>query len=266
MVWWHVVLVIAVGIFLIPWLVAPLIVYRRFWFAVNPEIQTLAANALPEGVEQFFSEASRRFEKIGFTESLGDFKVSNFISDHQEQFIRAVVNSDTHESGGAVYIRQPVPHGKDIISKAYGFSSELGDHREVTTANSTHPSLPIHSEEYREIILPDIWDMALLYRIHRLSTRQAFGNQELWLPEHDDVVEALRYTFLKPARALEQLGLVRLDKEAQRYVTTIKGAYLLTWQELWPFKWLRSRRLKKLQDALIQAVEHAEVADSSSTR
>lgn len=251
--WWQIFLLAILGVVILPYIIGPLLVRSKVWFSANPEIQPQTEADLPRQVEQFFTEASKRFEKIGFTEHWGDFRVTRFFSTDQEHFIRAVVNPETRESAGAVYVIQPVAHAEDIFSKLYGFSSELDDHREIATGNSTHPSMPIRSELYQEIVLPDIWDMEQLYKIHRFSTQKAVGNQTLWLPDFENAIEAMRHTFLKPAKALEQAAVVKLDQQKERYVFTWSGAFLMTWQELWPFKWLRLRRLKKLAVALIEA-------------
>ena len=253
MSWWQIALWVLAGLLLLLYVIGPIIVYRTFWYSTAPTIDVLSASDLPEDAQTFFVAAREQFEKVGFRDHWGDYRIKKLVSGNQEQYICAMVNPETRESGGAVFLIQKLPHQQDMVVKGYGFSSELNDHTEIATANSTNPSLPINSDQYREIILPDIWDIELLYKIHRFSLEQSFGNQVFWLPETDNAIEAIQYTLLKPARALEQMGLLRLDAGRHKYVPTLKGSYLMTWQELWPLKWLRQYKLKKLAKELIRA-------------
>jgi hypothetical protein len=249
---WQIALSILAALVALPYLIGPLIVYRKVWFSLKPEIKNLSEHELPDEVRGFFNSASKQFSKVGFVQHAGDFFISEMFAGVQEHFVRAFINPQTRESGGAVIIRNQLPHQKDLVVRSYGFSSEGSDHREVSTINSTQPSLPISSNEYREIVLPEIWDIEKLYCIHRYSTRQILADQPLWLPENDDLIEALLHTLHKPARAMEKMGLLRSDESGQRFVPTLEGAFLLTWQELWPMKWFRLQKLRRLAKTLLE--------------
>lgn len=86
---------------------------------------------------------------------------------------------------------------------------------------------------------PDVRDAERLYLIARALLRRDFGSASLRRQDLSDPA-----TFLKAATNREYqrqvgTGYFRFDVRTGRYATTLKGAYLMAWKLMFPFKSIR---------------------------
>ena len=51
--------------------------------------------------------------------------------------------------------------------------------------------------------------------------------------------------FRESYEAAQEAGYIRLDWNGEHYVPTLKGAFLMTWKELWPWKMIREKQMEK---------------------
>ena len=119
------------------------------------------------------------------------------------------------------------------------FSTTYGDDTVIDTSNSSElPGFDAGPRKHQSW-LPRVKNLARLYQIHRevirrhgsgASPRQIRDTQALSV-----VAEAMQKDF----REQETRGWFHLDPAAIEYRPTLKGAYLMTWRQLWPISAIR---------------------------
>ena len=105
--------------------------------------------------------------------------------------------------------------------------------------------------------LPTVTDPRQLYRIHRaVVTQQAVASPKSFRLDEEFGGDPLAYMVFAIRDELQhatETGFLRYLPAEDLFRATLKGAYLMSWQELWPLKGIRlSRRLRKSQQVLAE--------------
>ncbi len=153
-----------------------------------------------------------------------------------------LVNALTNESAmlSCVYAK-PAGLSTLIKLKYVEFVSRFRDGVCVQTNNS--PEIGAFRPEPKEHTIQfwDIQDVAELYRRHRrISERLSTAQQRLRLFDEfrRDVEQYLQTAVMKePCDFQVEVGIFR--RASDGYRPTLKGAFILAWQELWPWKPIR---------------------------
>jgi hypothetical protein len=125
-----------------------------------------------------------------------------------------------------------------------------GDVRVVQTNNTSEvgsfPPLP-QDLTFR---FPHVADLDRLYRLHRALVRRHAGRQRRGLRVVEDFGgDATAYfrevVFRKAFQDQESTGYLRYNAVQDCWQPTLKGAYLMTWRELWPIKPMIRARVRR---------------------
>src|SRR5262249_45021751 len=139
------------------------------------------------------------------------------------------------------------------------FTTEFADDtRLLTSNNQTLSPLPRIRIREGSMSFPDIDDPSRLYAIHQ-ATLALFARDAARLDNViDDPAEFLRSAHQKDVTRFAECGYYYLDRERIVYRLTWRGAILMTWKALWPFKRIRellrrARAARLLQDLDLSA-------------
>ncbi len=237
-------------LFVLAYVIAPLIAHRKFYACANPQIRRLQPDELEPGAAEFFERMRAPLGRLGFEPS-GDYEIPEML-EGQVMTLRAFVNREAQESAGLALLRQWVPGGQALTTKVLGFNTEYEDRRELGVSNTQEPVLYRRGSKTYEEALPGVWDVDSLYEVHRYLMQSVNPALKKWLPGPADELDALRHTLLKSLDTQVEAGAMTLDSHSQLYRVTWKGAFLLTWVQLWPIKPLYVWRMRRRATALMR--------------
>jgi hypothetical protein len=253
---------------LLPYLFGPLLIYFTHKQAAQPELVpfTPGQTPLPANVDKFFSDTCWALDAEGFKIITGMFMPKQI--EHVIAGLVYVVNRNERDSAIVVAIHADPPGMMPFTQMHVEFVTRYRGGRLVQTGNAQALSSFPPPADAVNSYLPSIQDPRRLYQIHRALTK-LHGSGEKILRMDDqfggDAVRYMQSALIEELDSACQAGYMRLDAPASIYRPTIKGAYLMTWQELWPFKGFRLARRKRrerklLEDLAFQVPELAAIA------
>ena len=252
------VLLIAGGVLLlclIPFVLGPVIIYFTHKQAAIPELVpfTPGQTPLPASVDQFFSNACWALDAEGFKIVTGMFmpkQIENVIAG-----LVYVVDRQRRDSAIVVAIHAEPPGMLPFTQLHVEFVTRFKSGRLVQTANAQSLTAFPPPENSVNAFLPSVQDPRQLYYIHRAQVKlHGGGAKALRLDDdfHGDAVRYMQFALIEELDNACQAGYMQLDAARSVYRPTIKGACLMTWQELWPFKGIRLARRKRRERRLLE--------------
>jgi hypothetical protein len=92
---------------------------------------------------------------------------------------------------------------------------------------------------------PNVRDPEHLHRIAQALLRRDFGSASVRHRDVGDPVAFLKEATDREYRRQVRTGYYRFDERTGRYSTTLKGAYLMAWKLMFPFKAIRAALLSR---------------------
>jgi hypothetical protein len=232
----------------------PLLLLNFFRIESNPTLQLLDPDELPLPpiVQQHLDAVETDLNDAGF-EPVGTLLLPRPLP-NACGVLRVYVNRATRESAMATSMFGLVGERVNRHIQYVEFTTRYADGRVFNTLNSKEAgSLPFPSHVSTTRI-PWATEVAHLYRLHRTITTEKgpAGPKVLRLDaNHDgDVVGYIQSAMREELEYAASAGYLRLIPSGSHYWPTIRGAYLMTWQQLPPFKQLLAaydrRRVKDL--------------------
>ena len=225
---------------------APLIVLATQRQAANPQL-TFYGTVLEDPRFSYLVTSAHRVQQLGF-ELVGYFGLVGQTTNVNTFFACLV-----HRQAGDAAIIAGVYSQQGLRTRFIEFATRFVDQSAVTTGNSSVPGVYFRPPQKPVYHFPWIEDPARLYQVH----------QQLMLRDKPGLAK----DFVKPGAEAERLcdgmrremadqiapGILRLDASGNFYRPTLKGAYLMCWKLLPPFKQIRAA----LKNASRRKIEHS---------
>ena len=146
------------------------------------------------------------------------------------------------------------------------FTAEFPDGRIFDVNNSV--SIPIFAPRPRHVVyrFPEVRDPLRLHKIFQVLLRRHFGSSTLRQRDiASDPPRFLADIMDAEHRAQTDAGYYRLDEAARRWRPTLRGAFVMTWRMLPPFKQIiragvRSRARRALRELAMEGRDARPVA------
>ncbi|MEJ2059926.1 MAG: hypothetical protein P8Y64_05495 [Gammaproteobacteria bacterium] len=248
---------VLVGVVIIaaPYLWAAANARMKFVMPALPTIDPLSKDAENDDILGHFNQFTPVLERLGFA-SYGDYSVTDYLP-NMWMALRLFLNRKTHEAAGVLYLRESQPKGRVRTARMLVFVTDFIHDRSIMTLNGDHLSLFANGANWRQVHVPDLNTVELLYRIHHINgSRFAPGAMKIMTPVGREVAW-LHEALLRPVQTQVELDRMRLSRGGTHYHLTWSGAASFAWKGLWPFKSKRARRLHRESEALIRfASEH----------
>jgi hypothetical protein len=254
---------------------APLLTLFTFRSEANPTFERVGESlSFPDDVERHFEVARAHFARFGFEE------VDTLYLPHQMDNVKAIlrmfINRPEQDAAMAVAMYGLIGDQWQLQTQYVEMNTEYRDGTVVDTQNGQRIGAFPTPAHKTLTIAPWLTDISELYRAHQAICRfVAHGKtKELKLDtvhqgdivadltagmidefEHARAAGYVRYSAARETRSLESNSANPYQSPESapaiaQYVATFKGAYLMTWNELWPFKawnrWRHQRRSKRL--------------------
>jgi hypothetical protein len=255
-------LVIGGGILLLclfPFVFGPVMIYFTHKQAASPDLIAFlpGQTPLPASVDKFFSAACWALDAEGFKIVTGMFLPKQI--EHVIGALIFVVNRQERDAAIVAAIHAEPPGMTPFTHLHVEFVTRFRDGRLVQTANAQQLSAFPPQENSVNAFLPSIQDARQLYHIHRAQVNlHGSGEKVLRLDEHfgGDAVRYMQFALIEELHSACRAGYMRLDASQSVYRPTVKGACLMTWQELWPLKNIRLARRNRRERKLLEELAY----------
>ena len=239
--WFYLVILVLI---LLPYIGGPLLILSTFKFRFPTRIVFFDPDtiALPRDVAEFVEPAREKLIALGFRPE-AYFCLPDVIANVKSISV-LLVNTGTNEGAMVSCIYAETVGISTLIKTKYvEFITRFRDGVCVQTSNSPELGAFRHEPNDHTIQFWDLHDVAELYRRHqRISERLSAAPRKLRIVDEfrNDVEQYLQTAVLQePLEYQVQVGLFRQVPDGYR--PTLKGALVLTWQELWPWKYIRKQ-------------------------
>lgn len=257
---WEFLLLIITVLFLFPYLGGPLMILTTMRIQAEPELVPFDSEdeLLPREVTNFFHRTVAALQPTGFEVVTGlalPSPVTNV-----KTLLLLLANRLTGDSAMVAVI-----HGQTIgpiqLKNPYvEIVSRFRDGTVLQTNNSQDFGAFPPRPGFQTFRFPMVADADRLFRLHQGLVRRHEGNTSgkiLRLDEefHGDAATYLTFAMAEEMTAARKAGYIYLGQDEINYRPTLKGAFLMTWQELWPFKAIRKLRRKQKALNLLSELE-----------
>ncbi|HEX5106058.1 MAG TPA: hypothetical protein VFV87_19700 [Pirellulaceae bacterium] len=255
-------LVIAGGVLLLclfPFVAGPVFIYFAHKQAARPELVpfTPGQTPLPANVDTYFSQTCWALDAEGFKIVTGMFLPKQI--EHIVAGLVLVVNRQECDVAIVVAIHADPPGGMPFTQMHTEFVNRFRDGRLVQTANAQALSSFPPPANSVSSYLPSVQDPRRLYHIHKALVKQHASSEKVLRLDEDFGGDAIRYAQFSLIEELNnacRVGFMRLDLAAGVYRPTIKGACLMTWQEIFPLKNVRLVRRRRRERRLLEELAY----------
>jgi hypothetical protein len=205
---------------------------------------------LPPEVSAAFYSACRDLAAGGFT-ALGTLR-RHVPATRQDSFVSIWINPRANDSAQIIGVCTPSAAGRRRVVTLTVFHTEFSDETSIVTSNSPSPSCFPRDRQTSAVRCPGIYDCGQLYRFHQARVNRDRRGRVANLRRVSDALERMRWEHAATYERLIEAGYYTLDATAQRYQPTLKGAYLMTYKLLPPFKQIQKARKDRLADRTLR--------------
>jgi len=225
---------------------APFKVRRRQTKDVKVTYTPVELPEVPPEVVQAFCNASRGLVACGF-HALGHV-TRHTGNAAQNSFVSIWLNPSSFDEAQIIGIRTPSQLKTIRVVTLVTFRTEFSDGTSIRTSNTSSPGVYPRDPEVSTVRCPGVWDLALLYRFHRARVERDGAGRTATLDQLKDARTRMENEWAQTYQRLVEAGYFSLDQTRQKYIPTMKGAILMTYRLLPPFKQIQKFRRDRLAE------------------
>ena len=236
----------------------PLLIRMQQRFQAHPELRELRLERLDRSISRFLMSRAEALFELGFEEPtlvrLPD-PVPNVTG-----YLIMLVNRKT---GDKAMVTALIGTGASANRTLYvEFSTRFEGGEVFNTMNSNQLNAFPPAPKAVRTQVPMVTDPQELFRLHTfvMNKHETTGKKELYEPGTalDYLVE---YAFARMYEIQADRGWLAYDRRSDTYRPTIKGAYLICWGLMPPFKWLRQAAMMRRARQILAEFERADVVE-----
>ncbi len=234
--------VICLVILAAPFLLAPVVVRFSSKYPARPEYKSIDPTPpdFPYESSLYFDDIVNRMSGEGFD------LVGYYFQENPDlglkNYLAMFKSNCNHDRALAIMVFRQKGNALKNSNKCLEFSTRFTDGAEVNTANSTAPAIFKIAPHRTSVQLEGVDSPKLLYEIHRSMVEDHDG-ETMEPPGEDDPAVFLEKVSTKVMNEQVDAGYYYIDEAAGVYRPTLKGAFIMTWKLMWPFKSIiRSRK------------------------
>lgn len=237
-------------------LVVPLIIFAQQKFEARPTMVRFDLDEYdwPAEIQQLFTEAVGDLTEMGFEIADGLF-LPSAVQNVKTALVLLVNRTESDAAMVTAMYAQPVT-ATSIKSLYIEFSTRFEDDFVYDTNNSTQLNAFPPRESTQTHQLVTIRDARALYQVHQAIMQREGRNRSQKVLRidrdfHGDAVRYLQEAVGEEFAAAADEGYIKLTSDGETYTPTIKGAFLMVWKELWPWKLVRKMNRNQEAQALL---------------
>ena len=241
-----------------PYVLGPVLVYRRQRQNPRPSLVPFdaAQHQLPQTLAAAMQQNAASLEQSGFT------KVADLFRIDRSTRMRVILLDTPGGDLGLVLGVLPIVRPERGVCTVELVARFEGD-RSLTVQNTPIPGAFARVPGRDKERFRSVRDPARLYRIYQALLVRRYGATRRAPPDHrEDPAGFLAAAMARELRQQVDTGYFRLDSTADTYRPTWKGAWLMCWKLMQPFRDVREWRSDRRASALLREL-NVEGDDSS---
>ena len=222
---------------------------------------TLKQNASPRFEHLYLGQLPPEFvkylEEIWPGLKADGFQIGAYLRQHEDTvtaYLALFVNHTAEDLAlaGAWYGKV---NGTDQLQTMHlEFSTDFVDGSEVSTNNNTQAGVFARVPQKQVLKFPSVREPRMLYRVHGEMIRKFGQASKAALPAAGEEAAALSQGMVTEYEQQCKAGLLYLDHRTGTYRPTWKGAFLMTWRQLFPLKQLEQARAQHTARAILTSL------------
>jgi hypothetical protein len=222
----------------------------------EPDVQVVNPNdpALPAGLEDALRARIEELRPLGFAPVTTIRYAGSGPVTIYGTLLRNDAARDTAFALGA-YVTRPGAAPR-LRSRSLEFASRFGEEMVVSTTNSAVVPVFARVPWKHTHRFPMVPEAARLYRVHQ-AVSEPFGAHAKTTRVMVDPLDLFRTTIVREMEGQVAAGYFRLDEAAAAYRPTWKGACLMRWRLLWPWKQVRRALHERRARGLLREIGEA---------
>lgn len=248
---------IAVGLVAFLYLGTPLFIYSAQKFEAEPKVVPfdVETQKWPPAIQKLFKAARASLELDGFDLLTGIMLPS--AAPNIKTVMLLFSNPQTRD-GAMATAMYAVPFDPTGLQTLYvEYTCRFRNGQVVNTNNSSQLSGFPPRDHVVSSWLPTVRDPGELFRIHSaIADAQQSRSQKVLRHEEEfdgDVVEYIRkVAYRESFEDVVKTGWLFETSDGEYFRPTLKGAYLMTWRELWPLKIFRKKQRDRAEREVLE--------------
>lgn len=249
---------IVLCVLLVPYVLGPILIFFTLRFRMPPTVVAVdpRVHPLPAEARNYLAEAYRGLTSEGF-ELLSTMLLPDLVPNVKTLFAMYTNRATSDMAMSAIIVAQSGAGG-ELKTSYVEFVRRFDDGVVVQTNNSAELSAFKRMPGEFTTKFWQIRDIRQLYGLHqRLVERFRQRGQPVNRLDAEYGGDAVRYV----AKAVleetfrDQVGTGYLAEDSSGFRPSLKGAWIMAWQELWPIKGIRRWRERRCAERLLAELE-----------
>jgi hypothetical protein len=220
----------------IPYIIVPIIMWRKQSFAALPQLRQISENFVPKNARTFFESVEAELKKCSFERSFDALSLD--YGPNIRVFFRLLISRS--DSIIAVATTLIYDAAEEPLAKHVEILSRFKNGSEISTHNSELSKAPLESKKKRAFVFPKVEDPKRLFELHQgLLKKLKADTKNAYLPKTGEEFAFLVKSTKDELHAQAELGALRLDRVNNCFRPTIAGAILMAWYSMWPMTTVR---------------------------
>jgi hypothetical protein len=229
----------AACLYLYLYLVKPLRIRAMRTKRVRADYVAVDASEVPEEVAEAFEIGWQQLSELGFR-SVGTLRREVAVPP-QASYMTVYVHDSLREIAQVIGVITQSKVAAYRVVTVVGFVTEYVDGTWIETSNSKSASVFPPNRRGKAIRCPGIWDLELLHRFHRARVERDGGGRMATLDRAKSALARVEWEHRETFERLIRAGYFKMDAAGENYVRTVKGAYLMAYRLLPPWKQINMR-------------------------
>lgn len=224
-----------VALIILPYVVAPLIVWTKHRQSTSVQFEHVAVESLPPDALEYFLRVAHSLAAQGFEPAA--FLRGADTAAGTVMHLLVMTSESARDSAAAVYM--PIVLAPGGGARFVEFSTEFVGGHEINTHNCGFAYITKPVPLKRQFRLHTLSNPVQLYGAHRRLVERHAPDSERFIPTRGTEHLHLAHATDRGYRNQAEAGYLSLDASAGVYRATLKGAFLMAWKLAWPVKQVR---------------------------
>lgn len=233
------------------YLVTPILIRFSQKYNSHPKFQPVALATLPPPAAQYLWTCQQALESEGFT-TVAHLAWENS-APNVFPLLTLYMNRQTGVKAITAAFYVVSAQGAKLTTCYTEFITRYEDGLVLQTSNNGTFGTSQHGPKQKTLRLPEMQNPHELYAIHRRMAGIATAIEPLPPPGME--ISAQEQRIVEDFNEQVGFGRLSLDTAAGVYRPTWKGAYLMTWSQLWPMKNIRKSQERTKSRIILKELE-----------
>ena len=227
----------------------PLLIYFQQKFPAHPEMLELDLEDLDRALAKFLMTRTRALVALGFDEPT-TVQIPDAVPNVSSYLIMLV----NRQAGDKAMVTVLIAGGPAPMQTAYvEYSTRFEDGVVFDTLNSDQLNAFPPARQAVRTQTPTVSDPAELYRMHQFQMSKHDGGAKKVVYGRGGGLNYLTSVVLIDSYDKQvERGWLKYDSRTDAYRTTLKGAYLIVWGLVQPFKALRTLAMRSRENRVLR--------------